>query len=128
MKKIMWALGVVLALFVIGCGLGGNDDGPVNAEPANATEASDGPTPVKTKDGTIGDGTWVVGKHVKAGTYRSSGAADSVVPYCNWSAKSGEEIEDLDATDKKADPQQVTLKKGMTFETSGCAVWVKEGS
>lgn len=131
---MLFIAGGVFGLSVLACGMGGSsdDDGPVNAAPAVAGsctvhcgDEAASPAPAKTKAGTIGDGTWTVGKEITKGTYRSPGTAQG--EFCNWSVKSAAGLfKDAGVTEKTSDPQQVSLLKGQVFETSGCAVWVKQ--
>jgi hypothetical protein len=124
-RYVYGAIGTVLALTGLACSGGGQDN---DAAPANAVDApavASEPTPAKTKDGTIGEGTWEVGTDIKPGKYRTKGSEDDAFTFCMWSAKKGDDIIDLGSSDKASDPQVVTLKKGYVFETDGCGVWVK---
>lgn len=128
MKKIIL---VAVALFATAaCGLGSPDDTEALPDNAVVQDASSAPTakpsPAATKAGTIANGTWIVGKHIKAGTYRSAGAANDAFVFCHWSVQKGQEYLDSGTSNEQSDPQQVTLKNGQTFETDGCQVWARQ--
>lgn len=118
-RNLKVAIGVTLASIVLACGSPSKSNQPNNA--ANAPIVQ--PSPVATKPGTIGNGTWVVGEDVKPGTYRSPGATDSSFPFCSWQVKTGKAYGDMGTSGEVADPQLVTLQKGQQFETSGCGTW-----
>lgn len=70
-----------------------------------------------------GNGQYVVGTHVKPGTYRST---NNAVTYCSWSRLSSftGSYESILASDFSKGPQIVTIAatdKG--FSTSGCGAW-----
>lgn len=78
---------------------------------------------------TIGQGDWLVGKEVAAGTYRTPGAEDSAVPLCNWAVWTDDYKNNAVAvglSSKVDQPGRVVLKAGQVFETSGCKPWVKQ--
>jgi hypothetical protein len=131
-KKSHTARNVVLVLFAVVvafCGIAGVVLGRTASKtPTTQAHASSSPpAPMQHKtSATIGEGTWIVGKDVKAGKYRTTGAADSDVPLCYWDVRKGSEtgeFADQGAIDKADEPGIVTLKSGEYFKTSGCAVW-----
>lgn len=74
----------------------------------------------------IGEGTWVVGKDIKAGKYRTTGASDSSIPLCYWDIRTGSESGTIKTQGVKATATAqglVTLKTGEYFTTSGCKTW-----
>ena len=83
-------------------------------------------TPTTTEDedsgDTFGDGTWMVGEDIKAGTYRTKGDPDG----CYWARLSGTsgEFTDLIANGNPTGPTTVTISAtDVAFETRGCAAW-----
>ena len=71
---------------------------------------------------TFGDGTWMVGEDIKAGTYRTKGDPDG----CYWARLSGTsgELTDLIANGNPTGTTTVTISAtDVAFETSGCAAW-----
>lgn len=123
-KYVYGVLAVALAGGALACSGGGNDRN--DARPANAVNAPvETGSPEPTKAGTIGDGMWTVGTDIRPGKYRSGGATEGMVRFCNWSVSKDDEILDIGATEKVSDQQLVTLKKGQQFETDGCGVWQK---
>ena len=87
---------------------------------------TDTATPTTTEDtesgDTFGDGTWMVGDDIKAGTYRTKGNSDG----CYWARLSGTsgELADVIANGDADGPTSVTISDGdVAFETSGCGPW-----
>lgn len=84
------ATGLALA----GCGTSTDSDGEKTATVTkSATEKPQGKTsskpaasktPKKASASIPGNGTFVVGTDIKAGTYRTTGPADSAIPNCYW--------------------------------------------
>lgn len=125
MKNKIWiALVVVLAAMALACGSGSSsDDSPVNS----TDKVSSVPSPAPTKAGTIGNGSWRVGKDVKAGEYRALGAEAASIMWCNWSVESADGTpQSFGNSAKRSEPQLAKLEDGWTFNTSGCAVWVRQ--
>lgn len=86
--------------------------GPAGADPAPAPP----PAPKQVIDA---DGTFVVGKDIAPGTYRSDGPRDGNA--CYWRRMSGGKILDSAMTKK---PQVVLIEPGDTaFRTDRCAPW-----
>ncbi|MFD3579771.1 hypothetical protein [Streptomyces sp. NPDC058644] len=81
-----------------------------------------------TGDGIPGDGTFVVGKEVKAGTYRTAGPADDAIGDCYWArlkSTSGD-VADIIANGSTKGPATVTISPGdKAFQTTGCKDWKK---
>jgi len=73
---------------------------------------------------TFGDGTWVVGKQIAAGTYHAAGGGD-----CYWARErdlSGGTSAIL-ANDTPSGPVTVTiLPTDVGFQTQGCGTWSPE--
>ncbi|MEU5434500.1 hypothetical protein AB0G73_14150 [Streptomyces sp. NPDC020719] len=92
------------------------------------------PTPSETKiapAGEIpGDGTYVVGKDIKPGTYRTNGPEDDAFPNCYWARLSGTsgEFNEIIANANTAGPTTVTISAAdRAFQTTGCQTWKRAG-
>ncbi|MQA63885.1 MAG: hypothetical protein GEU86_21020 [Actinophytocola sp.] len=74
-----------------------------------------------------GDGVFVVGKDIKAGTYRTSGPSASGIGSCYYAFKSGTGS-DADIIDNNITKGQatVTLSGGQIFETTSCSEWKRQ--
>ena len=90
------------------------------------------PAPVTTTTGatttalrtTFGDGTWVVGKQIAAGTYHTAGGGD-----CYWARESDLSggTSSILANDTPSGPVTVTiLPTDVGFQTQGCGTWSPE--
>jgi hypothetical protein len=80
---------------------------------------------VSVKPG-VGDGMWLIGQDLPAGTYRSAGPTESVVPNCYWerlSDASGS-FESILANGNASGPVSVTVSAGEYFQSNGCMPWV----
>ncbi|MFF8787709.1 hypothetical protein [Streptomyces sp. NPDC015125] len=145
------AVGVVCALIVFGLGAavgsGSNGTKKARAKPAptvtvTVTAKTTRAEPEKPKsaakpaekapapagpDTTVGQGSYLVGEDIAAGTYKTGGPAASDVPLCYWArAKdSSGELDGIIANGTPQGPARVTVNKGETFETSGCKEWTK---
>lgn len=93
------------------------------AEPAEKAAAAEG------LDTTVGQGSYLVGEDIAAGTYKTGGPTASDVPLCYWArAKdSSGEVGSIIANGTPEGPSRVTVNKGETFETNGCKQWTKVG-
>ena len=99
-------------------------------------EPAEAPAPVEPAEptlpeGSFGNGTMVVGKDIKAGKYKSAGAAPgSVVPICYYTRLKGfsGEITDIIANEavQPADGAVIVNIKptDVGFQSKGCAPWV----
>lgn len=99
---------------------------PGSAEPP--TQRGD-PTPA-ARDEIPGDGTFLVGKEIKPGTYRSAGAADDTVPQCYWARLKGTSgaLTDVLANGIVEGQATVTiLATDNAFQSTGCQTWKKIG-
>ncbi|MEX2971508.1 hypothetical protein [Streptomyces sp. C184] len=139
------AVGAVCACTVFGLGAAVGGDGGSGRKPA----AQQAPTvaatftaePVQASVGkpeeaaaagpgtTVGQGSYLVGEDIAAGTYRTGGPAASDIPLCHWArAKdSSGERGSIIAHGTPRGPARVTVTKGETFETNGCRRWTKAG-
>jgi hypothetical protein len=77
---------------------------------------------------TIGEGTYVIGTDIVAGTYKSSGPSGSGIGSCYWArltdttGNSGTII----ALDISKGPSTVTISRSDgAFKTDGCKTWYK---
>lgn len=146
--KSMKPVWVALAIVLLACGFGAVVLGAFNPSPKSAPQPSIAPyaeqgvpdpgvrptpTPKTAKAPAIksfGDGTYLVGEDIPAGTYTSPGAEESAFTLCYWNVRAGDET-DADYlkggnADKIKAPQRVKLKKGQQFQTAGCADWIKK--
>jgi hypothetical protein len=134
----------------IGGAVGGSGDGATTATPAPAptvTETVEAPAPEAEPQPTVtvtaaapkekaqpkpepepdmGEGTYEVGKDVKAGQYKTTVPADS--DGCYWE-RSKDDSGDSIITNDLANPGakvSVTIKKGEFFKSNGCGDWVRQ--
>jgi hypothetical protein len=98
---------------------------PANAAPVTQTATPPSPPPAPAGPATtFGDGTYLVGTDVVAGSYKTTGAS----PGCYWQLEknlSG----DYSALVKNGfsqGPDRATLAAGQYFNTSGGCTWVKQ--
>ena len=77
----------------------------------------------------IGQGSYLVGEDIAAGTYKTAGPSDSDLPLCYWARNkdSSGEMDSIIANGTPEGPSRITINKGETFETHGCAEWKKAG-
>jgi hypothetical protein len=131
-----WIVGGLVALVILGCGagvlaLGGAVKEGVKTVEVDASRSATGAPKQKAAvkapaPARIGEGTWEVGTDVKPGKYKTSGAADSVMPMCYWDVRKGSEtgeFKDQGLVDSATAQGRVTLKAGDFFKTSGCNNW-----
>lgn len=136
----------ILAVLML-CGVGVIIAAISSAKQVTMTQGDNGapvviPAPSKTPDpgvrpssakanSTIGEGMWLVGTDVPAGTYKTSGAKSGLIQFCTWTvhAREGSDAEILDfgSSDKTTEQGRVVLKKGQVFDTSGCQEWNRVG-
>lgn len=71
-----------------------------------------------------GDGEYLVGEDIAAGTYKTAGPADFG---CYWERDkdSSGEFESIIANDNLNGSGRVTVRKGEIFKTQGCQTWKK---
>ncbi|MBP0458383.1 hypothetical protein [Streptomyces montanisoli] len=77
-----------------------------------------------------GDGTFVVGSDIKAGTYKTSGPADSGFPSCYWARLKGTsgDFGEILANGNPSGQTTVTIRSSdKAFQTTGCSEWKKVG-
>lgn len=76
---------------------------------------------------TIGEGTFIVGKDVKAGTYSVTVPSDSLNCYWERSKDSSGDMDSIIANDNlnAGAHGTVTIQSGEVFTTQGCGTWSK---
>lgn len=132
-KAIGFAVGAVLVMTGIGCAVVLNDS-PANSAARNAAKPSARPqAPVPQPMGkpvekappvdevVPGDGTWIVGKEIKRGTYTTLGGSS-----CYW-ARLVPSVRgwSIVASAYVTGPQKVALgKDDVAFASQGCGKWV----
>lgn len=115
-NAIITAYVCAVAIVAIAIGVVLNDSPAQNARNRQVEEA---PPLAET---ISGDGVFIVGKHVKRGTYRTAGG-----PRCTWARLTDLTGEPASILDRGPAPgrQEVDLVKGVIgFETRGCPEWV----
>lgn len=81
-----------------------------------------------TAAGFPGDGTYLVGTDVKAGTYRSPTPTSGNCYWARLSTTDGAGTDGILANNNSAGPSVVTIQKtDKAFNTSGCEAWTKVG-
>jgi hypothetical protein len=74
-----------------------------------------------------GDGEYLVGQDIKAGTYKTPGPGDSSMCYWERDKDATGEFESIIANNNLTGSGRVTVKKGEIFKTQGCQDWTKVG-
>lgn len=105
------------------------------AAPSATTAADAGarppaaPAPAGPATSVDGDGQYLVGDDMEAGTYKTAGPADSVIPNCYWARlkDASGEFGAIIANGIGQGQTRVTVRKGEYFETRGCQKWEKVG-
>jgi hypothetical protein len=106
-------------------------DAPDTTEPETTEpdSPSPSPTPKKTKPAgpatTFGDGQWLVGRDIKAGTYRTAGPEDGGLGICYWErAKDASgEFDSIITNGTPKGPANLTVNNGEYVESNGCQPW-----
>jgi hypothetical protein len=125
-------LGVVGVLIVLGIIGSATNRSQVNGRQPTGVVTSDSASPVTQSAGpatAFGEGTYVVGTDIVAGTYHTSGLAPGGIG-CSWERlkdTSGESTAMI-AFNYTHGPATVTISRSDgAFETSGCDTWHKMG-
>jgi hypothetical protein len=132
-RKRLWIiLAVVVALIIMIAALapaGGQAPAttPQASSPVGAAHSR--PAPARAVPTTVafphfGDGTFIVGKDIRPGTYRTRQAS----PNCYYARLKGfgGTIDDIVANNNTDDPAIVTIAASDTgFESTGCGTWTK---
>lgn len=74
-----------------------------------------------------GDGEYLVGEDIAAGTYKTAGADGSIGCYWERAKDASGEFESIIANNNLTGPGRVTLNKGEYFKTNRCAEWKRTG-
>lgn len=78
----------------------------------------------QAKKNSVGEGVWVVGQDIEAGTYR---ATQPVSSSCYWEISTGQGGFDIIDNDIPGGGYpQVTLTDGQHFKLSSCGTWAKQ--
>ena len=78
----------------------------------------------QAKKNSVGEGVWVVGQDIEAGTYR---ATQPVSSSCYWEISTGQGGFDIIDNDIPGGGYpQVTLTDGQHFKLSSCGTWTKQ--
>lgn len=151
------AVAVVALFIGVGIGnsAGASNDGkgtasatttsPVTTAPTAATPsqeattapATEAPKPTTTKPKPSkkagpatsfdGDGEYLVGEDIAAGTYKTAGSADDFGCYWERDKDSSGEFSSIIANDNLNGSGRVTVHKGEIFKTERCQTWKKVG-
>jgi hypothetical protein len=120
----LMALTILVAATAVACATP-----PGLTAPPPATTVTNAPPPatvdVQAADGTITDGTYLVGTDIPAGTWRTSGPQPMDPPTCYWERASDATgtLESIIANGIPTGQAIVTLKPGDYFTTMGCQPW-----
>jgi hypothetical protein len=98
--------------------------GSLGAEPPASPVVAVAVVDEPINDGSFGDGTFVVGAELPAGTYRTAASTES----CYWARLSGfgGELDDIKANDIGDGPRVVTIDASdRGFKSSRCMKWTK---
>ncbi|MFC8537727.1 hypothetical protein ACFUJY_27980 [Streptomyces sp. NPDC057249] len=74
-----------------------------------------------------GDGEYLVGEDIAAGTYKTAGADGSFGCYWQRAKDASGEFDSIIANNNLTGPGRVTLNKGEYFKTNRCAEWKLTG-
>ncbi|MFE2279557.1 hypothetical protein ACFXAE_20435 [Streptomyces sp. NPDC059454] len=88
--------------------------------------------PKKTKKpgpaaGFSGDGEYLVGEDIKAGTYKTAGPVDEFDCYWERAKDASGEFDSIITNNNLSGQGRVTLKSGEYFKTNGCQEWKRVG-
>ncbi|MCA2201716.1 hypothetical protein [Streptomyces sp. SMS_SU21] len=149
--------GVALVSLLIGVGIGTSSGSAETGEAtaadtkagprptATVTETADlEPAPTVTETETVtakpkktekpgpattfsGEGEYLVGEDIKAGTYKTAGAEDEFGCYWERASDASGEFESIIANNNLDGPGRVTLNKGEYFKTNRCQEWKRVG-
>lgn len=121
-------VGLFVALLVL-CGVAVSRDARPKNQPIFIVPSPGSPvvTPRPSAGPWTGEGAFLVGKDMRAGTYRSAGATEG---FCAWVVNKDQnqdaEVVAVGSASKASQPQRVTVKNGQVFESSGCLPWIKQ--
>lgn len=104
--------------------------GPEVTVTKTATVTAEPPKPPKPKGPPTtvgGDGEYLVGEEMRAGTYRTGGPGDSFGCYWERARNSSGEFDAIIANGNLEGSGRVTVNKGEVFTSTGCQDWKKAG-
>jgi hypothetical protein len=124
--KVAWiVVGIAVLLLTLFCGaVALMDFGPKDRSTAVIPSPIGAPPPTKGKSG-VGEGMFLVGQDMEAGTYKTKGMARDAA-LCYWHVApdtTDSRIRVQGLANKEVQPGWVTLKVGDWFKTSGCQPW-----
>ncbi|MDX3098035.1 hypothetical protein PV417_26415 [Streptomyces sp. ME19-03-3] len=99
---------------------------PAPTVTATKTVTAKPPKPKGPATSVAGDGEYLVGTDMKAGTYRTAGPDGSL---CYWerAKDSTGDFDSIIANNNLQGSGRVTVRKGEVFKTTGCKKWAKVG-
>ncbi|PKT69582.1 hypothetical protein CW362_28890 [Streptomyces populi] len=148
---------VALVSLFVGVGIGTSDGSAETGKGASGTKAAPRPTvtvtktaaaadpepaptvtktvaakPKKTKEAGpattfSGEGEYVVGEDIEAGTYKTAGSDGAFGCYWERAKDASGEFGSIIANNNLEGPGRVTLNKGEYFKTNRCQEWKKVG-
>ncbi|GGP73494.1 hypothetical protein GCM10010231_50470 [Streptomyces sindenensis] len=101
--------------------------GPEVTVTKTATVTAKPPKPKGPPTTVAGDGEYLVGEEMRAGTYRTGGPGDSFGCYWERARNSSGEFEAIIANGNLEGSGRVTINKGEVFKSNGCQDWKKVG-
>lgn len=74
---------------------------------------------------TFGDGQWLVGRDIRAGTYRTAGPEDNGLGLCyrERDKDASGEFNSIIANDNPTGPANLTVSDGEYVKSTGCRTW-----
>ncbi|MFJ3615419.1 hypothetical protein [Streptomyces hydrogenans] len=101
-------------------------DDPEHPAPSPKPKPASKPGPATSFEG---DSQYLVGEDIAAGTYKTAGAADSLIPNCYWARHkdASGELTSIIANGNVQGQTRVTVRKGEYLELKGCLPWKKAG-
>jgi hypothetical protein len=139
-----WLRYGAVALISLGVGVGIGSSGSSADTGTKASDAKAGPRPTVTVTQTAsdsagkdkkagpadhfpGEGEYVVGEDIEAGTYRTAGPEGGFGCYWERAKDASGEFGSIIANNNLQGPGRVTLHKGEYFKTNRCQEWKKAG-
>ncbi|MFI7286185.1 hypothetical protein ACIBRY_05935 [Streptomyces anulatus] len=101
--------------------------GPEVTVTKTATVTAKPPKPKGPLTTVGGDGEYLAGQEMRAGTYRTGGPGESFGYYWERVRNSSGEFDAIIANGNPAGSGRVTVNKGEIFKSTGCQDWKKAG-
>jgi hypothetical protein len=122
--------GLLVTVGVFAIASHASHDGPPITIPAAAPSTGHTAGVPVPRTAIFGDGSWLVGIEIPAGTYKSAGPTPSVIPVCMWQRLSGTggTLDEIITSDVSQGPAVITIEptdKAVKF--SGCKEFGKVG-